>query len=303
MAYVVFDLDGTLADLVGVHKLLMSLRCEPAWSKDPSPEEQQRYNVYTLFYKMVAAKEQESEPLGLFRPGIFDVLRKVKTLKQSRLVKNVIIYSNNSLLLCLEFVRDVIHQVLGYTLFDDIIHYTHPLRILLEDGTPGPSKTWVEMKKILMESKCNAPNTIEPTDVIFFDDNYHPNLLVRMPLENYVKVAPYKHVRYGPVVELFKAALVIGKINWSQFCLYASKSAYDKIGSDMTSMLNLLLVNRKGQLEYSETGPAKFEDNVFGSDYMISKLSTFASSKKPIQSVCKRATKPKTRSRYQTKKN
>jgi len=298
MAYVVFDLDGTLADLIAVHKLLMALRYEQAWSTSPSPEEQARYNVYTLFYKMVATKEQESEPLGLFRPGIFDVLRKVKTLKQSRLVKNVIIYSNNSLMLCLEFARDVIHQVLGYNLFDELIHYAHPLRILLEDGTPGASKTWSEMKKILMESKCKAPITIEPTDVIFFDDNYHVNLLVHLPLENYVKVAPYKHVRYGPVVELFKTALVSSKIDWPQFCLYASKSAYDKIGPDMTSMLNLLLVNRKGQLEYRETESIKFEDNMFGSEFMSRKLTEFVSSKKPLQSLCKRATKPKTRSRY-----
>jgi hypothetical protein len=296
MAYVVFDLDGTLADLVAVHKLLMALRHEATWSTDPSTEEQERNNVYTLFYKCVAAKETGPEPLGLFRPGIFDLLRKIKTLKQGKIVKNVIIYSNNSLRLCLEFARDVIHQVLGYNLFDELIHYTHPLRMLLPDGTPGASKTWAEMKKILMESKCKAPITLEPKEVIFFDDNYHVNLLVHMPLENYVKVAPYKHIRYTPVIEIFKSVLISSKIDWPQFCLYASKSAYDKIGTDMTSMINLLLVNRHGLLEYRETQQS--EDNMFGTEFMTRKFNEFITAQKPLQSMCKRSRKPKNYSRY-----
>jgi hypothetical protein len=154
----------------------------------------------------MAIREKGATPIGMFRPGIFDVMRRVAKLKRSGAVDGVFIYTNNGSLELAEFVRDVIHRVVRYKVFDDVIHFYHPLRVAGANGKTPNQKTWFELHKLLVAGGVRAPAGVQPSEVLFFDDQEHTDLMSVLG-PNYIKVPEYTYVApIQPVIDLFTAA-------------------------------------------------------------------------------------------------
>lgn len=189
--YVVFDLDATLADLVSVDMVIWEMTI-----KRPCPNTLLD-RTYKKFVKKVAQQEKSDKPLGILRPGVIEIMKRLLKKRARSGLKGVIIYSNNSQLPSLEFIRDVIHDCIGtHSLIIDLIHRRHPIRYL--DGeemkTAAPytyPKTWKTLKRILIEGKAKASKTIQPKDVIFIDDMIHEDLYINLPVGNYINLKPY----------------------------------------------------------------------------------------------------------------
>jgi len=213
--YLAFDLDGTLGDFMILWKIICGLRQESFFSRQPYLVAQKPHNefewelsiAYFEFIKSIAQAELSDKPLGIFRPGIFRLMKKVIELKKAGLCKGVILYTNNGSLSLVEFIRDVFTVALGSNVFDDVLYYYHPMRIFDALGKPSPRKTWVELHKLLTHSACKAPKSVKPEQVLFFDDQYHQDLMVKLK-SNYHKVPEYV---YNPptakVVSLYHEAL------------------------------------------------------------------------------------------------
>jgi hypothetical protein len=212
--YLAFDLDATLGDFLGVWKILCTLRQDrfyidsPALIK-PYPSEDFRWKIdiaYTKFISEIAKKELSQDPLGLLRPGIFDVFDKVVRLKKAGICEGVIIYSNNGSIVILELVRDIFHRVFKYKIFDDLIHVRHRLRTRAR-GTIDIRKNWDELKRIFVEGECKANPGLNTSDVKFFDDQVHPDLVSKLG-SNYIHITPYIHiVNIKLMIALFKKTL------------------------------------------------------------------------------------------------
>ena len=111
-------------------------------------------------------------------------------MKKNGKCSGAIIYTNNGSLSLVECVRDVINLALGYKVFDDVLYYYHPIR-MRRNPVPNPRKTWDEMKALLVDSECAAPLSVLSSEVMFFDDQMHHELLGRLG-SRYVKVSEYK---------------------------------------------------------------------------------------------------------------
>jgi hypothetical protein len=206
MTYLAFDLDGTIYNAnLYLWKLLCPFdvadRCKKvprlmAMVTEPSDGLRQKLGVAYKIFTTRLAEVETSSPIGLFRPGIFRVLRKALQLKKAGFIKGVIMYTNNSSRNLVRIAVEVINNVLGEPLFDDVLDRLHPLRLKDPVTGEGPAlKTWLELKKLLVESKTAAPTSLDPADVMFFDDSQHADLLLRLgPYDNYVKLNEYKYV-------------------------------------------------------------------------------------------------------------
>lgn len=208
MAYFVFDLDETLGNFFTPYWFLEDLR----------PENPELTNIksrldaaYQYFVRAVADAETSVNPLGIMRPGIIDIMRKLKELKDKGLVKSLLIYSNNSHLESLEFAGDVIQHVVGdASLFSDCIHwgrkgreveYTKPVR----EGSAR--KTWDVLSKYIKEGPTSATE-VTPEQVYFFDDQPHV-LETELPPNHTVRMMEYEFkASAAHVGELYKSALV-----------------------------------------------------------------------------------------------
>ena len=186
MAYFVFDLDATLAELDSVYCFLMTLKI-----KNFAPQKNNADYVevlgkldsaYNTFVAKVLEEEQSTFPLGILRPGILQVMSELDKLRRDGQLRGVIIYSNNGRLENLEFVRDLIALSLERPkdeLITDLIHWGHPERsreIPLyynnkgqATKTPGVArKTWNVLQKIITKDGRENPDFI-PENVFFFD--------------------------------------------------------------------------------------------------------------------------------------
>jgi len=199
MVYVVFDMDGTLGDFMVLWSIVTGLLNEKGdYEKNP---------LYVDFVRKMAIREKGSTPLGIFRPGIFEVLRRVAKMKKAGTVAGVIIYTNNGSIELANFVRDVIHRVLRYKLFDDVIHFYHYLRVLGPDGRASSQKTWFELYHLLTLSLVDAPRALQPSDVLFIDDQDHVDLAAKLQ-KNYVRISEYKYVPpIGPIIEMLASTI------------------------------------------------------------------------------------------------
>jgi hypothetical protein len=214
--YLAFDLDSTLGDFMGAYPVLCALRREtvgksPVQIKYPSTEFAEKIaNAYRFFVQTVARAENSANPLGLFRPGIFELLAEVVKLKKKGECDGVIIYSNNGCKAVLEFVRDVVASHFNYKLFDDIIHFHHSLRIKpISSNSPvvDVRKNWVELKQILVDGVCKAAPSIETCDVMFFDDQIHADLFEKLG-KKYIKVSSYEmEPDMKEIVNIYKTVL------------------------------------------------------------------------------------------------
>ena len=187
MSYFVFDMDEAIAELYSVYYCIISLRLKESLKEEKidtttlsAALDKHLYNAYQLFVKKVLHEETSSKPLGIIRPGVLQIMKSLQCLQQSNKVAKVIIYSNNSNLQCLEFIRDIIHEHLGAPLIAECVHRLHPLReesaIRYQHSNGGLEKTWSNLRHVLIEGKANAPSTLKPSDVYFFDDLDHRDL-------------------------------------------------------------------------------------------------------------------------------
>jgi len=219
MVYLVFDLDGTLGDVMALHKIMCYLRQDSFWKRFPgralgvSEDFGWQLSIaYGAFVKRLAASESSADPVGVFRPGIFEVFKEIIKMKKSGRCRGAIIYTNNGCLPLVECVRDVIHMVMNYPVFNDIFYYYHPLR-LRRNPVPQPAKTWSEMRMLLVEGSLRAVNSVGGDEVLFFDDQNHVALM--QPVAGggigpgYIKVWEYKaKPNVAKLIQLYRESLV-----------------------------------------------------------------------------------------------
>jgi hypothetical protein len=192
MYYFVFDLDETLAQVHSIFYFLCDLRQQEIDQNSRASPLMLRSRLdfaYWKFVELVAKQEDSDEPLGILRPGILEVMNQLKRLKRLGIVLNVVIYSNNGSLACLNFVRDVIHTIIqDNSLICDTIHRFRAGR---EYERVGLTKTWGVLSKLLQTGPCRALS-LYPTQVFFFDDLIHPDLKYHLGYQ-YIHVKPYNY--------------------------------------------------------------------------------------------------------------
>jgi hypothetical protein len=151
-------------------------------------------NAYSSFIISVTTLEMSNIPIGLMRPGIIDIMHKLKSLKDKNLIKSLVIYSNNGHLANLNLAKDIIQVSVGdHTLFSDCIHWSREGReeeYIFPKSIGYANKTWNVLYKLLTNGPTQASQSITPNDVYFFDDQRHV-LMNELPQGHYVKVNPY----------------------------------------------------------------------------------------------------------------
>lgn len=231
--YLAFDLDSTLGDFTGVWQVLNVLHQQTFYfDKEhvvpfPSSQFEEKINkAYNTFVRLVAQAETSKDAVGLFRPGIFEVFKEVISLKKKGECVGVIIYSNNGCKAILDFVRDVFHYIFDYKIFDDVIHFHHMLRLKESPTASDVRKNWIELKRILVEGKCQASSKLEVSDVMFFDDQIHADLFIRLG-KKYIKVSSYETTpNMEAIVVLYKNALkTAGLLEDSEFLPFIRKTS------------------------------------------------------------------------------
>lgn len=268
--YIVFDLDETLAHVHSVFYFLLYLNY-PVFNKDLNPSQKQikenkLQTAYKNFVKAVAEKEDSDEPLGILAPGVLDLMKQLKRLKESGKLNGIAIYSNNGFLANLHFVRDVIHEVVGSPLICDCIHWGHHERQIeyTMPIDPGSArKTWAVLSKVLQTGPCKAPATLEPSDVYFIDDLEHPDLM-KVLKENYVLIPPYKYKTN--LIKLFDIFEVAVSEDDMRSLLDIHKSIHKKSMADMedtdllmVEMMTFMNQFTKGTADYDGIPPPKSE--------------------------------------------
>ena len=228
--YFIFDMDETLAELYSVYYFIASLRLKETLervNKDEANNIPESLNTslnkaYNKFVEDVLSEEISNEPLGILRPGVLDVMKRLYNLQKQGLVKHVLIYSNNGHLQSLEFIRDLIHKHLGTNkLIMDCIHWHHPMRDEERLIRPGAAnKTWNVIKNIMVNGLCNAPSDLGPDNVFFFDDLDHKDLQNALG-NNYYKVPAYNFkASFDRIADIYKEALLSLGVDIDKFIEY-----------------------------------------------------------------------------------
>jgi len=217
MSYIVFDLDQTLADISIVCYFLMSLTLQDL-IRDKQPYliayfsnklNTQLRSAYNRFVDRIAREEQSDQPIGILRPGILGIMRKI--IRMRPIIKGVAIYSNNRYLPSLHFIRDIIHRSIGTPVIGPCIHWNHSCRSFDQYMSPHNTKSWGTLHTILVSH--GAPENITAENVFFFDDQRHPSL--QEDLQNhYYKVPEYKtHDSFERIARIYTECLEEEQIN------------------------------------------------------------------------------------------
>ena len=191
MKYFIFDMDETIAELYSVYYFIASIKLKELSNEAILSRglDTKLKIAYEAFVERIAKEEESDLPLGILRPGILGIMEDLKQLQSKGIIRKVAIYSNNGHLESLQLIRDVIHKsIKSTTLIGDCIHWDHPMRgeeRLTHAG--AANKTWSVLRNILISGPCGAPNTIQPTDIYFFDDLKHE----KMVDTHYIQVPPY----------------------------------------------------------------------------------------------------------------
>ena len=127
----------------------------------------------------------------MLRPGILDMFQSISQGQRQGRIGPVVIYSNNSALEVLEFVRDVLHEAIGAPTIEVCAHWGHPLRIneIVPNDPGNARKTWDVLHALFAE--CGAYDAT-PSNTLFFDDQPHPDLMKNLG-ENYIHVTGYSY--------------------------------------------------------------------------------------------------------------
>jgi hypothetical protein len=217
MVYFIFDLDETLAELYSVYYFATSLRLESsslALNLD---------KAYQYFVRDILLAEISSEPLGVLRPGILGVMKKLKDLQRLGKIKNVLIYSNNGDIKSLEFIKDLIHLYVGGDLIKECIHRNHHMRINERVNAPHLiNKTWNVLRNIMINGNTRAATNLVASDVYFFDDLDHPDLRKKLGI-NYYKVPRYSFkASVNRIGEIYKNAIYKASIKGAKLKKYVN---------------------------------------------------------------------------------
>ena len=219
MAYFVFDLDETLAELYNMYYFIGSLRIKETLG-DPTTSvtsslQNSLNKAYNIFVHNILAEEISSSPIGIIRPGILGVMQKLYELQTSGIIKYVVIYSNNEHLQSLEFIRDIIHKYLGINdLIIDCIHWNHSIR---DNDKIKNKKTWNTLKNIIKYGMCKESERIKQKNIYFFDDLEHKNLQ-KVLGSNYYKVPEYTYIpSFNRISKIFKNAIEQAEVDVHMF--------------------------------------------------------------------------------------
>jgi len=260
MYYFVFDLDQTLAELYSMYYFIASLKLSESiieynCSLPPIPErmKHQLKYAYSLFLKGILNEEVSERPLGILRPGILDVMVELYLLKVDGILNNVLIYSNNRHLESLEFIRDLIHEHIGhYDLIRECIHWNHPMRDDDRISYQGLyTKTWPVLKNIMIEGHCQAPSSLQASQVHFFDDLEHMQLKSELR-ENYHMIDPYRfRASFKRISDIYREAIQEAHINMMDYMeyvvpLFATSEDIIPFDNPLESMIELFR-NKTGQ--------------------------------------------------------
>jgi hypothetical protein len=211
MVYFIFDLDETLAELYSVYYFVTSLKLE----SDTLDK------AYQYFVRDILLTEISDEPLGILRPGILGIMKKLKNLQKVGKIKNVIIYSNNGDIKSLEFIKDLIHLYIGGGLIKECIHRNHHMRVNERVNAPHLiNKTWNVLRNIMINGNTRAATNLVTTDVYFFDDLDHPDLRKKLGM-NYYKVPKYDYkASVNRIGEIYKNAIYKANIKGTKLKKY-----------------------------------------------------------------------------------
>lgn len=249
--YFAFDLDETLGQLHTPYYFLRELlperyrltEREDRGIHTPSAALREvLQEVYTNFVALVATEETGPRPLGILRPGILSVIQSMLKLRDTGLFGGAIIYSNNDSPPSLDFTKDVIEAAVGQPVFCDVIYRTHPMRngidFNVERTTNDVAKTWEALKLILDTGPCGATN-VHPTQVYFFDDLRHPDLLAKLSQGHYIHVSSYNYrASFDRLADLYITA-------YRQSSLSHKVNLHDEFAHYLSSLSN---VNPKDEM-------------------------------------------------------
>lgn len=278
MLYLAFDLDGTLGNFMVLWKALCALRQNEFYAFKPvkaipTPSEDLKWDLdisYSSFVKRVANLETSQTPLGIFRPGIFNLFKNLNRLKAEGKINGVIMYTNNGSLSLVNFVKDVINYVCKSNAFDGVFYYHHELRIKGPNGKPQPQKTWNELKGLL--KSIGAPDTIKSNQVMFFDDQDHYSL-IKILGANYIKVDSYS---YNPplatVLDIYHSSLknsdLVTDKQKKNFLTYSSACTDDKPINSVETQIQYYQNNPTKSFKPEGKGQVPTIDPT-GSDFML----------------------------------
>jgi hypothetical protein len=302
MKYFVFDMDEAIAELYSAFYFIMSLRLTdtmekqyPGWFEKSDPIVKQVKTAYQHFVKLVLQEELSYRPLGILRPGVLQVMKLLRQLQMDKKVAHVVIYSNNDSLECLEFIRDVIHEYLETKdLICECAHRSHPLRdeFSIKYRFRPIDKSWESLKRVLVEGKCKAPDTLSPEDVYFFDDLIHPDLQAALG-KQYHRVPAYEFkASYHRLVDLYIDSLIEGRVSMLKFAPMVAMAYGTSRMPEITSLQHILSLFRASTVK-----TASIDDIPPLKDRGISIM------KDTIYSLKNRRIKKKTRKRHTHKRD
>jgi hypothetical protein len=192
MASIGFDLDETLGkfSVSEYHTYFLQphnalYRCQ--WSgkygthrvSEPALSEALVSKLNTAFDLFVdCLAEKEKEGLGLIRPGIVEIAKRLYELKQTGQVKSVVIYSNNGNLSALHLAGKLIERLANAPgLFCNYLHWYHPSRQSeIVYGRPGSARKTMQVLLEAFQTGACSTNEIDLDQVYFFDDTLHPDI-------------------------------------------------------------------------------------------------------------------------------
>jgi hypothetical protein len=217
MAYIGFDLDETLGCFSSgdVYMYFVFPECVyrgqlKAWK--PFTPSDTLNELLARFLNIFAICLAEKEPgLGLLRPGIKKIMKRIAQARTEGQVSNVAIYSNNGNLGLLLLASKMIeHLIEKPDFFCNHVDWYNPMRsgeIVL--GNPGAAtKSVTVLKQIFADSKCGSVANIDNSNLLFFDDLVHTNIKDAIGPTRYFNVNPYKRdAPYDVLTECFQDAM------------------------------------------------------------------------------------------------
>jgi len=258
--WVAFDLDGTIGSFESVMNLMTlffptvieEVYRAPHWNGPeyeaitvPAAVKPRLRLAFEQFVGFMAEYEPHTQ---ILRPGIVEIIGRLLTLRDANVIGGLMIYSNNSNPYALIFAHELLKAVMKVhrEIFCPLVHWGHRLRDAELRGTPGivlplghgPKRIQTIINAFTEDLHCGhytakvRHQQIKPSDIVFFDDQVHPDIARALPPQNYIHVQSYAH---AASVEYLCTAFL--KAYESQNIDMDSKFTreFAKIGMDLTS--------------------------------------------------------------------
>lgn len=217
MAYIGFDLDETLGSFSAGEVYMYFVYPECLYrgqllGRKPFQPSEELNELLTKFLNLFAICLADKEPgLGILRPGIQDIMKRIAQARGEGQVKNVAIYSNNGNLGLLVLAAKMIEYLIEKPdFFCNYVDWYNPIRSSeIQVGNPGAAtKSVAVLKQIFADSKCGSVRDIDTKDLFFFDDLVHKNINDAIGPTHYFNVNPYKRAAsYDIISECFQDAM------------------------------------------------------------------------------------------------